>query len=189
MRTDRVGHPTNPNDQSLLGLLARGRAPAAEPVLWAALAVRCSSRTRPGGTVSRGGRLAGVTVTGLTACLISPISWVRHLYWVPPAVVVLVDVAAGTPSQGRVRPRRPDDVRRRCAVAAAAAALVVIESVRLLADLVLHPGAAVALDVRGERLRVLMLGLVAGLPSPGAAGTFSAGSQRRRVARSSGHSD
>jgi alpha-1,2-mannosyltransferase len=66
----------------------------------------------------RGDELAGVTVTGLTACLISPISWVHHLYWVVPAAVVLVDVAAGTPVAGSWARARPEAVRAAAAVAA-----------------------------------------------------------------------
>jgi alpha-1,2-mannosyltransferase len=123
--TRRVGPPTDPNDQSLLGLLARLAAPsAANRAVWLALAVVALvlGMTRAAVLHRRGDELAGVTVTGLTACLISPITWVHHLYWVVPAVVVLVDVAAGTPvDAGWVR-SRPRVVR----AAAAVAALVVV---------------------------------------------------------------
>jgi len=39
-------------------------------------------------------------LTGLTSCLISPISWTHHLYWIVPAALVLIDVAAGTRVDG-----------------------------------------------------------------------------------------
>jgi alpha-1,2-mannosyltransferase len=45
----------------------------------------------------RGDDLVAVTLVGLTACLVCPISWTHHLYWVVPALVVLLDVADGTP--------------------------------------------------------------------------------------------
>jgi alpha-1,2-mannosyltransferase len=72
-----------------------------------------------------GDDLVAVTLTGLTACLVSPISWTHHLFWVVPAVVVLVDVAARRPLHGtapwrlRVRPRA-------VAVGAGTAALAVV---------------------------------------------------------------
>jgi alpha-1,2-mannosyltransferase len=123
-QTSRVGPPTDPNDQSLLGLLARVAAPRApNHVLWLALAAVALvvGMTRAAVLHRRGDDLAGVTVTGLTACLISPISWVHHLYWVVPAVVVLVDVAAGTPIAAESAGRWPRAAR---AVAAAAALVV-----------------------------------------------------------------
>jgi alpha-1,2-mannosyltransferase len=93
-QTGRVGPPADPNDQSLLGLLARLAAPRpASPVLWAGLAaaVLVVGLWRATRLFRRGDDLAGFVVTGLTACLISPISWVHHLYWVVAAVVVLLD--------------------------------------------------------------------------------------------------
>jgi alpha-1,2-mannosyltransferase len=123
-QTGRVGSPTNPNDQSLLGLLARLAAPSApSAALWLALAapVLVAGLARAVSLYRRGDDLTGVTVTGLTGCLISPISWVHHLYWVLPALVVLVDVAAGAPAGAGWNRRRPGVTR----AAAAAAALVV----------------------------------------------------------------
>jgi alpha-1,2-mannosyltransferase len=124
-QTGRVGSPTSPNDQSLLGLIARVSAPHAPgPTAWLALAavVLAIGLTRAARLHRRGDDLAGVTVIGLTACLVSPISWVHHLYWVVPAVVVLVDVAAGTPiAAGWARPPPGRTVR-----AAAGGAAVVV---------------------------------------------------------------
>jgi alpha-1,2-mannosyltransferase len=119
-QTGRVGPPTDPNDQSLLGLLARLAAPATpSPGLWLALAGSAvvAGITRAATLHRRGDDLAGATVTGLTGCLISPISWVHHLYWVVPAVVLLVDVAVGTPVVGPWR-RRPRVVRAAAAITA-----------------------------------------------------------------------
>jgi alpha-1,2-mannosyltransferase len=46
---------------------------------------------------THGDELVGLTLTGLTAALVSPISWVHHLYWLVPAVIVLADMALGRP--------------------------------------------------------------------------------------------
>lgn len=45
-------------------------------------------RGRPGGDDR-----AGFALTGLAACLVSPVTWVHHLVWVVPALVVLTDTA------------------------------------------------------------------------------------------------
>jgi alpha-1,2-mannosyltransferase len=164
-QTGRVGPPTDPNNQSLLGLLARLSAPRApSPALWLALvgSVLVIGLARAARLQRRGDELAGVTVTGLTACLVSPISWVHHLYWVVPAVVLLVDVAAGTPVV------REDERRRGRATRAAAAvgALVVTGAFvgSLIWFLVAAPrGPWTAL---GENAYVLLLlGLVVALPA------------------------
>jgi alpha-1,2-mannosyltransferase len=164
-QTDRVGSPTNPNDQSLLGLLAR--LPGVGPpnrVLWSALVVLVlvGGLARAAQLSRRGDDLAGVTVTGLTACLISPIAWVHHLYWVIPAVVVLVDVAAGTPIQATCARRHPLAVQR----GAAAAALLVTGAFAcsVIWFFTLEPPSP--WTVAGENAYVLlMLALVAGLPA------------------------
>jgi alpha-1,2-mannosyltransferase len=101
--TDRVGRLVNPWNQSLLGLLAHLSDPAPPArLLWALLSagVAVLGLWRAVRVYRRGDDLAAVTLVGLTACLISPISWVHHLYWVVPAMVVLADVAAGTPAFG-----------------------------------------------------------------------------------------
>ena len=103
--TSRVGRLGNPWNQSLLGLLAHVSSPGRpDRLLWALLAVGFAvlGLGRAVRVYRRGDDLAAVTLAGLTACLVSPISWVHHLYWVVPALVVLADVAAGTPVLGTV---------------------------------------------------------------------------------------
>jgi alpha-1,2-mannosyltransferase len=164
-QTGRVGPPTDPNDQSLLGLLARLAAPGPpSSTLWLALAglTLVIGISRAALLQRRGDDLAGVTVTGLTACLVSPISWVHHLYWVVPAVVVLVDVAAGTPVAAGWAERRPGAAR----AAAAAVALVVAAAfagslIWFFAGAPVGPG-----TITGENAYVfLMLALVLVLPA------------------------
>jgi len=103
--TSRVGRLANPWNQSVLGLLAHVSDPA-QPnrVLWALLAagVAVLGLGRAVRVYRRGDDVAAFTLAGLTACLVSPISWVHHLYWIVPAVVLLADVAAGTPVLGTV---------------------------------------------------------------------------------------
>jgi alpha-1,2-mannosyltransferase len=99
-QTSRVGRLESAANQSLLGLLARLAAPGqpSMPVwLLCAVTVLVAGMWRAVQAFRRGDELTGVTLTGLTTCLVSPISWNHHLYWVVPAVVVLLDVAAGTP--------------------------------------------------------------------------------------------
>jgi alpha-1,2-mannosyltransferase len=124
-QTSRVGRVDKWSNQSVLGMLARLVDPGQpDRRLWAVLtcAVLVLGLWRAVRAYRCGDDLVAVTLTGLTGCLVSPISWTHHLFWVVPAVVVLVDVAAGTPLHGtaswwlRIRPRA-------VAVGAGAAAL------------------------------------------------------------------
>jgi alpha-1,2-mannosyltransferase len=101
--SDRVGLPDQISNQSLLGVLARISFP--EPpnhVVWAALslAVLVLGMARARRAHQHGDELVGATLVGIVSCLISPISWTHHLYWVVPAVAVLLDVAVGAPVAG-----------------------------------------------------------------------------------------
>jgi alpha-1,2-mannosyltransferase len=105
-QTSRVGSSTDTENQSLYGLLARLAHPDPPSTpLWLLLAavVLVGGLWRAVRAARAGDELTGVTLAGLTSCLLSPISWTHHLYWVVPAVVVLLDVAAGTPVVGRRR--------------------------------------------------------------------------------------
>jgi alpha-1,2-mannosyltransferase len=101
--TGRVGRLDAASNQSVLGALARLADPAQpSTVLWAVLAVAVLAVAlgRAVRAYRSGDELVGFTLTGLTACLVSPISWIHHLVWVVPAGVVLLDLAAGTPRAG-----------------------------------------------------------------------------------------
>jgi alpha-1,2-mannosyltransferase len=113
-QTERVGRPDKTSNQSLFGALARLTDPAEPPrLLWLALAVVALVLVlaRAVRAARAGDDLAGVTLTGLAACLVSPISWSHHLVWLVPALVVLLDLAAGrvpapgTPAWWRRRSR------------------------------------------------------------------------------------
>ncbi|HYO34847.1 MAG TPA: glycosyltransferase family 87 protein [Geodermatophilus sp.] len=119
-QTERVGRLDKTSNQSLLGALARLADPGdpSRPV-WALLAAAALVfvLTRAVRATRAGDDLAGVTLTGLAACLVSPVTWSHHLVWLVPALVVLVDVAAGTPPV----PGTPRRSRSRAGAAALAA--------------------------------------------------------------------
>ncbi|MFF5291317.1 glycosyltransferase 87 family protein [Paractinoplanes globisporus] len=98
--TGRIGRLYYVSNQSLRGVVARLDAP---PTLWltaVALVVAywCwwvgSRKPEP---------LLGFAVTGVIACLVSPVTWVHHLVWVIPGVFLLLDRALRTPGP---EPRR-----------------------------------------------------------------------------------
>lgn len=88
--TTRVGRLDYVSNQSLQGVLARlgetDRAVWAVTVLltlgvWAVRARRAAAARD---------WTAAFALTGLTACLVSPITWVHHLVWLLPSFAVLV---------------------------------------------------------------------------------------------------
>jgi len=98
--TGRIGKLYYVSNQSLRGVVARLDAP---PPLWltaVALVVAywCwwvgSRKPEP---------LLGFAVTGVIACLVSPVTWVHHLVWLIPGVFLLLDRALRTPGP---EPRR-----------------------------------------------------------------------------------
>ncbi len=100
-QTERVGRLDKTSNQSLLGALARLVDPGEPPrLVWLVLAVGVLVLVlaRAVRAARAGDDLAGVALTGLAACLVSPVSWSHHFVWLVPALVVLVDVAAGSPA-------------------------------------------------------------------------------------------
>jgi alpha-1,2-mannosyltransferase len=105
--TDRVGNTAFVSNQSLMGLVSRLDPAEPSKGLWllfvvAALAV-WAWRTRQ--AIRAGDEVAGLALTGILGCLISPITWIHHLVWVLPAIVLLFDHAADRSGMGR-RERR-----------------------------------------------------------------------------------
>jgi alpha-1,2-mannosyltransferase len=96
--TDRVGRLYHVSNQSLRGVLARLDAPATWWLVAVVLVLAYWSwwvRTR------RPDATAGFAVTGVIACLISPISWVHHLVWLIPGLFLLIDRALSAPARER----------------------------------------------------------------------------------------
>jgi alpha-1,2-mannosyltransferase len=90
--TDRVGNLAFVSNQSLRGLVARLDAPS---WLWIVLVLAVVAfwawRVRAASYPT------GLALTGVLGCLVSPVTWVHHLVWLIPALVLLVDRAVGPP--------------------------------------------------------------------------------------------
>jgi alpha-1,2-mannosyltransferase len=115
--TGRVGKLYQVNNQSLQGVVARLDAPSTWWLAGVALVVAYWCwwvRTR------RPDMVAGFAVTGIIACLISPITWVHHLVWLLPALFLLVDRAVRT---------EPADLRRRRLIALGTGFVVMSSSI------------------------------------------------------------
>ncbi len=90
--TSRVGFVDTTMNQSVNGLLARLAAPLPPGhkewlLLAGLLAVVGFWRARRAALA--GDELAGMTLAGLVGVLVSPVSWVHHIVWVFPAMVIL----------------------------------------------------------------------------------------------------
>jgi alpha-1,2-mannosyltransferase len=88
--TTRVGRLDYVSNQSLQGILARLGEP--DRALWgvAVLLVLGVWVARTRRAAAAGDWTAAFALTGLTACLVSPITWVHHLVWLLPSFAVLV---------------------------------------------------------------------------------------------------
>ncbi|MFF4357124.1 glycosyltransferase family 87 protein [Streptomyces sp. NPDC001604] len=88
--TNRVGRLDYVSNQSLQGILAR--LGVADRAVWAAAVLVVlgiwARRTRR--AVTAADWPAAFALTGLTACLVSPITWVHHLVWLLPSFAVLI---------------------------------------------------------------------------------------------------
>ncbi|ROR33939.1 glycosyltransferase 87 family protein [Kitasatospora cineracea] len=93
--TDRVGGFANMSNQSLQGLIARLGPQLPGRALWvaASLAVLALWAYRLHRAEAARDSLAAYSLTGIACCLVSPITWVHHLVWMLPALVVLADAA------------------------------------------------------------------------------------------------
>ncbi|SFE37779.1 glycosyltransferase 87 family protein [Streptomyces mirabilis] len=91
--THRIGRLAYVSNQSLQGVLARLAAPG-EPsrAVWAATALLflCVWAWRTSWALADEDWTAAFALTGLAACLLSPITWVHHLVWLLPSFAVLL---------------------------------------------------------------------------------------------------
>jgi len=88
--TTRVGRLDYVSNQSLQGILAR--LGETDRAVWAVAVLLALGvwAVRARAAAAAGDWTAAFALTGLTACLISPITWVHHLVWLLPAFAVLV---------------------------------------------------------------------------------------------------
>ncbi|GGK27665.1 membrane protein [Pilimelia terevasa] len=103
--TDRVGTLSYASNQSLEGVVARLNPAHPSGALWALLVLAVVGIwlwriTRPGCDAA-----AGLALTGVVGCLISPVTWVHHLVWLLPALVLCAGHALALPT-GDPRRRR-----------------------------------------------------------------------------------
>ncbi|HEU5107383.1 MAG TPA: glycosyltransferase 87 family protein [Micromonosporaceae bacterium] len=94
--TDRVGAADMTPNQSLAGVLARIYDSIETPgLMWLAfsLLILAVGLSRAANAHAEGDELTAFTLVGLTANVISPISWSHHLVFVVPAIIVLADAA------------------------------------------------------------------------------------------------
>jgi alpha-1,2-mannosyltransferase len=91
--TDRIGDVASLSNQSLLGATHRLGAPG---WVWPALVVVVLAGWAAAVLALRDQPTAwaGLAVTGVAMCLVSPVSWVHHLVWQLPAVLVLATSTA-----------------------------------------------------------------------------------------------
>lgn len=100
--SSRVGTTASATNQSLLGLLTRLTGDHVATLLWvpgvAAVVVVALVQSRR--LWRQGAGLAAFTVVGLAGGLASPISWVHHLFWLVPALLLGVDAGLRERSRG-----------------------------------------------------------------------------------------
>nr|WP_249713878.1 glycosyltransferase 87 family protein [Micromonospora sp. NBRC 107566] len=90
--TDRVGRLDFVSNQSLQGVVARMNSLYPSRLLWLLLVVLALVVWAWRVWASRGDELFGLAVTGVVGALISPVTWIHHLVWLIPALVLLCDV-------------------------------------------------------------------------------------------------
>ncbi|MFJ8050289.1 glycosyltransferase 87 family protein [Streptomyces luteogriseus] len=88
--TDRVGRLGYVSNQSVQGILARLGEPDRAVWALAVLLILGVWAVRVRRAVAAGDWTAAFALTGLAACLVSPITWVHHLVWLLPSFAVLV---------------------------------------------------------------------------------------------------
>ena len=93
----RVGHNDNTSNQSIAGFLARMYDPGEYPQwLWLLLVAAAVGygMWRAAKAARQGDEIAGLTITGIVGILMSPVSWTHHIYWIVPALLIILDVMA-----------------------------------------------------------------------------------------------
>ena len=103
--TDRIGAVAFVSNQSLNGAVARIHASNPSALLWLATAAAVMAWwvVQVRRTAAAGDEMTGFALTGIVGCLVSPITWIHHLVWVGPALLLLLDNALVASSARRRR--------------------------------------------------------------------------------------
>ena len=103
--TDRVGELAFVSNQSLRGVVARLDPQHPSTIAWLLLVlvtlVVWAWRSRA--AVAAGDEATGLALTGAVMCLVSPVTWVHHLVWLLPGLILLVDNGMAAPARSRRR--------------------------------------------------------------------------------------
>ncbi|MFV2100314.1 glycosyltransferase family 87 protein [Micromonospora sp. LOL_024] len=103
--TGRVGELAFVSNQSLRGMVARLDPQSPSTVAWLLLVVATLAvwvwRSRA--AAGAGDEATGLALTGAVMCLVSPVTWVHHLVWLLPGVLLLVDNGMAAPPGSRRR--------------------------------------------------------------------------------------
>ena len=103
--TDRVGTLSFISNQSWQGMVARLDPTHPSRLLWLLLVAATLAvwvwRVRP--AAAAGDEATGLALTGVVGSLVSPVTWVHHLVWLIPALILLVDHAYAAPAGSRRR--------------------------------------------------------------------------------------
>jgi alpha-1,2-mannosyltransferase len=105
--TNRVGSLAFISNQSLEGVVARFDPARSNTLAWLGLVIATLAvwAWRARAAVAAGDEVSGFALTGVVQCLVSPVTWVHHLVWLIPALVLLVDSAYLAPAGSRRRRR------------------------------------------------------------------------------------
>ncbi|MFR9775489.1 glycosyltransferase 87 family protein [Micromonospora sp. MS34] len=106
--TDRVGELAFVSNQSLRGVVARLNPEHPSILAWLGLVLVTLAvwAWRSRAAVAVGDEATGLALTGAAMCLVSPVTWVHHLVWLLPALILLVDNGVAAPARS-LRRRLP----------------------------------------------------------------------------------
>ncbi|MEH1168652.1 glycosyltransferase 87 family protein [Micromonospora sp. CPCC 205539] len=101
--TGRVGELAFVSNQSLRGVVARLNPEHPSTLLWLLLVLGTLAlwAWRSRAAAAAGDEATGLALTGAVMCLVSPVTWVHHLVWLLPALILLVDNAMAASAAGR----------------------------------------------------------------------------------------